>query len=294
MGNSVSETVMDDYARGIATFNSCDKAGSIPFFTRHLEAHPDHYNARMWRARAYGIVGDKANCLADLQIAKEKSSGVHQLMAELEIAEVQNKADEFLSILQNVINEYPHHAAGWSRFARFVHKYLEMDDDKALNLFLKAVEVAEANNQTDIPEYPWLNNYLGDVYHKNGNLELAEQYYKAAIRAASTLTIAHCGLSRVYLQKNNLEEARKCYDTARQLNPKLVHWEKFEAFRLAGVRNQTASDGNRKFTDSKKKGKKGQSGGGSDGSDGSDSDDQNTGKFISILFYRINPKFSDI
>ena len=260
------------------------------------------------RARAYGIVGDDANCLADLQIARERSTGVQKMMIDAEIERMKENAEGFFFLLQTIVNVYPHHAAGWHSLALIF--YNAKRDDEALQLLHKAVKTAEEYDQTELPEYPWDNNFLGDVYYRKGNLDLAEKYYKTAINVSSTLTVAHIGLGRVYLCESNLGEARKCYDTARGLNPKLAHWETFEAFRQeaeAGkqteaaiqitetkLHNQSAnkqmaqrdkgkqgksgqSDGkesSKKPTDRKEKGKKGKSG----QSDGNDSDSGNDDK----------------
>ena len=244
----------DDYAKGIATFNSCDKAGSIPYFTRHLEAFPDHYNARRMRARAYGIVGQDANCLADLHILKERSSGAQRLAAEVEIlANGEVICEEFFALLQKLINTYPHHAAGWDFLALCFLRKAERDDDETLKALHKVVEVAEQYDQTDMPGYPWDYTFLGDVYSRKKDWDEAQKCYQTAIRAAGTLTVAHIGLGRVYLEKNDQRKARRCYHTARELNPKLVHWETFEAFMREVLGGNDESDTNDKPVEIKKK-----------------------------------------
>lgn len=221
---------MGDLGRGIATFNSCNKAGSIPFFTSHLDSHPDNYQALMWRARAREIIGDNANCIADLRRAKEVSSGIQQMAAEAELAKLNGNIPQYVFLLKTITQLYPQHAFGWSNYASLF--FSTEHEEEALKLLHKAIETADKYQQTDsLDTYCWDNYYLGSIYFRNEDLDRAEKYFKAAIRSSSSLTVAHVGLGQVYLKKENVKEAKDCYDTARQLNPKLAHWESFDAFR---------------------------------------------------------------
>lgn len=219
---------MSDYIRGLETFNSCNKAGSIPHFTRHLEKHPDDYKALMRRATAHKIIGNDRECKADVARAIKVSSGVEKMAAEVEMAQLAGNTAQFNFLREKIVQLYPSYAPGWSKLADIL--FYAQNYDGALPLLQKAIETAKENQQTDAPNYCWDNYHLGDIYARKGELDFAEKYFKAAIESSSSLTVAHIGLSKVYLMKHKLHEARQCFDTARRLNPTLVHWESFDAF----------------------------------------------------------------
>lgn len=235
---------MSDYIRGLETFNSCNKAGSIPHFTRHLEKHPYDYKALMRRATAHQIIGNDSECKADVARAINVSFGVEKMAAELEMAQLTGNTAQFSSLQEKIVRLYPSYAPGWSKFAAI--RYYAQNYDKALPLLQKAIETAKEHQQTDAPNYCWDNFQLGDIYARKGELDFAEKYFKAAIESSSSLTVAHIGLSKVYLMKHKLHEARQCFDTARRLNPILVHWESFDAFQYdfqyARTAQQTLED----------------------------------------------------
>ena len=79
-------------AAGISTFSSCNKAGSIPHFSAHLQKYPNDYIALNWRGRAYSIIGQTQNAIKDFQRAAQVSTGPRQMIAYSHVKALSGKS----------------------------------------------------------------------------------------------------------------------------------------------------------------------------------------------------------
>ena len=221
---------MSRLAAALSTFCSCNKAGSIPQFTKHLSQFPNDYVALIWRARAHGIVGNKAECKMDLLHAISVSSGAQKQVAQAELEYTNGNMENYVSLLQTTIRDYPNYAPAWSNLGSFCENCNQHKE--ALTCLTKAVEVAKANNETASPWFCWDNHAIAEIYLRQvGDIDRAEEYYRAALGSCETLTVAHMGLCQVHLARDKIAHARRRFEKAKQLNPKLIHWSNFEAFR---------------------------------------------------------------
>ncbi len=92
--------------------------------------------------------------------------------------------------------------------------------DHALTSAILAVE-AESNN-------PHYLSFLGSLYTARGELELAEQLLKQAISIKDDFAVFHYRLSDVYNKTNRQSEALSSLNTASQLEPGNVNYQKLK------------------------------------------------------------------
>lgn len=221
---------MPGLSAGLATFNSCNKAGSIPHFTQHLSSYPNDYQALTWRGRAHSIIGNTAEAKADFQKAFRVSSGPQKLLAQAHIENIDRNMEQKVAILQNTTKQYPFCSEAW--YALGGHSYgVEKKVDLSLQYLEKANYLATTNSETGEPWYPWCNKTIGDIYlFEKGQVYKARKHYETAVQSSKTFTIGHLGLSRCDILSNNIAGAKTSFYTAKNLNPVLVDYE-FDQFR---------------------------------------------------------------
>ncbi|XP_031572963.1 uncharacterized protein LOC116306965 [Actinia tenebrosa] len=222
---------MSGLSIGLSTFNSCNKAGSIPHFTQHLTLHPNDYRALTWRGRALSIVGKAAEAKADFQKACRVSDGPKKLLAQAHLMNIDGNMQQKVAILQNTTRQYPNCSEAWHDLGSHTYQF-EGTIDPAFQFLGRANRLATINSETEDPWYPWCNQTIGDIYfHEKRQVNDAREHYATAVQSSNTLTVGHLGLSRCEILNNNLARAETSFLTAKRLNPVLVTWESFDEFR---------------------------------------------------------------
>ena len=104
--------------------------------------------------------------------------------------------------------------------------YAEQNKDisKALELAQKAYDIQPAS--------PHAANALGWVYYYQGSLLMAKQYLEQAIEKDPSYGSAYVHLGAVYLKKEDLEAAKKMFETAKALNLSLADQKLIESLLL--------------------------------------------------------------
>jgi tetratricopeptide (TPR) repeat protein len=222
---------MSGLSIGLSTFNSCNKAGSIPHFTQHLKRYPLDYLALTWRGRAYSIIGKTAEAKADFQKACLASYGAQSCLAQAHIENIDGNMEQKVAILKNTTRQYPNCSEAWHDLGSHIYQ-VEGEVDLPLQYLGRANRLATVNSETGDPWYPWCNQTMGDIYfNKKQQVSDARRHYVTAVQTSKTLTIGHLGLSRCDILNDNLATAKTSFLTAKSLNPVLVQWETFDDFR---------------------------------------------------------------
>lgn len=281
------------FASGAATFNSCNKPGSIVEFTNHLRMHPGDYNALMWRAKAYAIVGQPRNAMADIEHAISVSSGIKREVAtakKFRNSLTSANFEDYRNHVRRTVERYPNEWTAWKELADVSSVVGDKESQTRCNM--KSLELAARFNETRDPEICWVNFEVGKYWMEKGDTDTAKGYYEAAIKSSPTHTVSHMMLCNCNIIQGNLQSARECFQTAKSLNPTLAsqvfETENFDVYssRYREERRQqhisASSSGNRDSTERQATGQtggggrgggRGGSGGGGNGS-GSDNDDK--------------------
>lgn len=215
-------------AAGISTFSSCNKAGSIPHFSSHLQWYPNDYIALNWRARAYSIIGQTENAIKDFQRAAEVSTGPRQIIANAHLKALRGDGAGSKALFIQATQKYPNCAEAWSDLGSI--QLNESNISEAKQSLLKSIDLYKSQGMTDEPWYPWDNKFMGDI-ELPSNIKIAHEYYTEAVRSCNTLTIAHLGLVNCYMLSNDDVRARASFQKARSLNQTLVHWSTYDEYR---------------------------------------------------------------
>ena len=96
--------------------------------------------------------------------------------------------------------------------------------DQAIEAFQSGLAAvgAESSGDISVETVSELHSKLGNACMLRGDLELAGENYKAALRLAPHLTFCWCNLGNVYLKSARPDEAIALYVQALTLNP--GHW----------------------------------------------------------------------
>lgn len=275
------------FASGAATFNSCNKPGSIVEFTNHLRLYPNDYNALMWRSRAYGIVGQPQNALRDIQHAISVSSGVKRENATAQKIRNTGSVEDYGRHANRTVAIYPNEWTAWSELAQY-HTDVG-NEEEATRCNMRSLDLATKYNETRDPFICWINTDVGNHWMKKGDVGAAKRYYEAAIESSPTHTVSHINLCICNIAQGNIPVARQNFETAKSLNPNLAsqtfQTENFDEYcsRLWKQRRQqytSASSSAAAGTQASEKsggGAEGGATGGSGGGNGSGSDDGGSG-----------------
>ncbi|VDI16359.1 Hypothetical predicted protein [Mytilus galloprovincialis] len=231
---------MPGLSAGLATFASCDKAGSIPHFTRHLQSHPNDFDALLWRARAYSITRQKEKALADIRRAATYGVGPQKYIAESMCASLEGNGQKSMETLLNGVKAYPKCGEVWSCIGS--NQFYSKAHDAALPTLTQAIDLGRQNSETQRPWCYWSNQHVGDIYYEKRQVPNAEPHYNTAVTSCDTFTIAHLGLSRCNIINKNIPEATTRFDRAKELNPILVQWGNFAEFKQDVVSDFYKSD----------------------------------------------------
>jgi type IV pilus assembly protein PilF len=103
----------------------------------------------------------------------------------------------------------------------------QKDWDKAIEQY----KIASSNLLYATPHYPLSN--IGFVYYQQKKYDLAETYYRRALKAKRDYTGAMQGLARTYLATNRIDEAIDMLEKALELAPEsaFLHYDLANAYR---------------------------------------------------------------
>jgi len=149
-------------AAGISTFSSCNKAGSIPHFTAHLQRYPNNYTALNWRGRAYSIIGDIENAIKDFEKAARVSNGARVYINKAHIERLKGNAEQTKILLTQATTKYPSCAEAWAD--RGTDEHGRNDNILAAQSLQKAIDLGKSQYQMSETWYPWANKTMGDIH----------------------------------------------------------------------------------------------------------------------------------
>lgn len=261
------------FAAGAATFNSCNKAGSIVQFTEHLRKYPNDYDALIWRSKAHSIVGNPQEALHDLQQAVSVSSGVKRDVAEGEFVRLSTRSLEQFGVhAKRTVEKYKNEWLAWNQLGDY-HSF-NRDDEKATKCWETSLSLATKNHETKDPSICWINYNIGNNRLKKGEIEAAKKYFTDAVESCKTHTVSHIRLCECNIRQGNHLEAKDNFKTALQLNPGLSsgHFEtnSFDEYLMKksfGRPSASGSSGKQQAVGKTGGGSTGSSDGGGDGSD---------------------------
>ncbi|XP_045172745.2 uncharacterized protein LOC123534524 [Mercenaria mercenaria] len=269
------------FGAGAAIFNSCNKPGSIVEFTNYLRINPNEYNALMWRAKAYGIVGQPQNALRDVEHAISVSSGIKKEIALCnKVLYTTGSIEELGVCASRAVDRYPNEWTAWNQLGSYYSN--KGDEETARRCWVKSLDLATKYNETRDPEICWVNYSIGNYDMERGDVGSAKRYYKAAVESSPTHTVSHIGLCRCNICQGMLQEARGNFQTAESLNPNLAsatfQTGNFDEYRSRLLQNASSrrpsSSASRLAGGRDSGGAAGGTGGGSGGGgNGSDDDD---------------------
>ncbi|XP_061182564.1 uncharacterized protein LOC133190897 [Saccostrea echinata] len=275
---------MSGLSQGISTFSSCNKAGSVPYFTQYLTQRPNDYTALTWRGRAYSIIGENDKAKADFEKAVRVTAPPRKYLAEAHLENISGNGARVKSVLISTVNEFPNCAEAWSELG--THCYHGNEIDKARQYLEKAVNLGKSNGEQGEPWYHWCNKSLGDIHYENDEILIASNCYHEAIRCCNTFTVAYLGSSQCDIVNGNDPRAQESFLKAKDLNPSICPWDDFREFKKVVLqdRQQRGSHSDRHRSSEAYGvsrggggGRGGSKGGGGNGSGGDDDDDDPDG-----------------
>jgi len=219
------------FAKGAATFNSCNKAGAILHFNKYLEANPGDYNALMWRSSAHFITGQRQDGLRDLDRAIAVSSGANKQLAIIKRSINDGSATRASAVerYKKVIQQYPDAWKGWNGIGDILVQ--DKRNKEALGYYKEALAIATRTNELSDPGICWLKKNMGDIYQESGDLNQAKASYESAIESCPSHTVSHISLCKVNILQGNEHVARDYFRRAKELNPVLIGESSFEEYK---------------------------------------------------------------
>lgn len=208
------------FAAGAATFNSCNKAGSIVQFTEHLRKFPHDYNSLIWRSKAHSIVGNRQLALYDLQHAISVSSGVKRDVAEGEFVLLSTRnLEQFGCYTRRTVDRFKNEWRAWEQLGNY-HSF-KREEENATHCWETSLSLATKNHETKDPGICWIDYQIGKYRLQKGEIEAAKSYFSDAVESCETHTVSHIQLCECNIQQGNLLEAKEHFQIASKLNPEL-------------------------------------------------------------------------
>ncbi|XP_062605630.1 uncharacterized protein LOC134267433 [Saccostrea cucullata] len=233
---------MSGLSQAISTFSSCNKAGSVQYFTQYLTQYPNDYTALTWRGRAYNIIGEVDKAKADFGKAVRVTSPPRKYVAEAQLERISGNKTRAEYLLKETIKEFPNCAEAF--FQLGLDLYNQSRTDNARPHFEKAINVGKSNGERGEPWYPWCNYCLGDIYYKNDDISMASNCFHEAIRYCDTLTVAYLGSSKCDIVNGNDSRAQESFLRAKDLNPSICPWNDFGEYRNETLQGGGDGSGN--------------------------------------------------
>jgi tetratricopeptide (TPR) repeat protein len=226
-----------------------------------LAANPDDYYPRYYRARAYEIIGKAKEAKADFKFLAEAGNGEENLVAKAKLnamLELESKspkfepakrAENFLTRLTKVIDEYPRSGLARTVLGEFLveqEKY-----DKAYPYLLQVQKLQETDKKFENPLIGSAYRDLGFIHNSRRDYGNAKQCFTKALERHETMTHAHLGLAQALIGLGRQSEAEPHLARAAELNPSLYHRSVVRAASDLDLNERTAkkvaSLGNRKY-----------------------------------------------
>lgn len=205
---------------GVDIFNSCDRLGSIGYFSDHLRKYPDDYNALIWRSKAYSFVGQTQNALRDTEHAIAVSSGVNREIAVARNIRASGDIEAYGCQAERTVKKYPDDWKAWMELGTFFADV--KNHQEAIRCYTESLSIAIKNNETSDPDICWLNYYVGNSWLKKKDVDIAKRYYEAAIDSCSTHTPSHIQLCICNIAQGNITAAYKYFMKAKMFNQSLA------------------------------------------------------------------------
>ncbi len=198
-------------AQGVATFISCNKAASIPIFSAYLAADPNDYYTRYYRGRAYEIIGNNDEAIADFKFLKKTSKGVENRVAEAKLIMLQQSPRHAVDFLiTHVIGQYPQSELALSVLGEILVE--QNSYDEAFPYLVQAVKIEHALIGSAYRD-------LGFIHKSRRDYKQAKHCFTIALQRHETMTHAHLGLAEALIGLGMSTEAEPHLAKAAELNP---------------------------------------------------------------------------
>ena len=209
------------FTGGINTFWSCNKAGAIPHFTDHIKSNPRHFDSWLFRGISHSIIGEHGKAVHDFQNAESVGSPSEKLIAKANLLSLQGKTMQCLDVYKEAVQKYPSDGIGWFWAAM---TFPELQDSS--KLFMRAIELNympyECHYQLG-RQCLESDNPLEDKQSQyDAKCTKAIPEFNACLQGNPYRTVCHIELGFAHLQLNHIQDAKKCFERAVELNPVLT------------------------------------------------------------------------
>jgi serine/threonine-protein kinase len=167
------------------------------------EAYLDKYEFTKdpdWIAKA------RASCEQALKLRQEN---IHAQVVLGNIARVEGRYDEAVSILRSIVTREPRNLEAWLHLARTYESKQALREAEAA--YQKAVEIQ--------PSYPGAHQHLGSFYYKQGRYDEAGRSFKRASELAPDNYKALNNLAAVLVQQGRFSQAERALRHSLEIRP---------------------------------------------------------------------------
>ena len=218
-GNSREPGAEDYYVQGrgylLSDINQADLAISV--FKEALRRDPAFAKAYAGLGEAYldkyeftkdpeWISKARASCEQALKLRKGL---IHALVVLGNIARVEGRYDEAISILRSILTQEPRNLEAWLHLARTYESKQALREAEAA--YQKAVEIQ--------PSYPGAHQHLGSFFYKQGRYDEAMRSFKRASELAPDNYKALNNLSAVLVQQGRFSQAERALRHSLEIRP---------------------------------------------------------------------------
>ena len=209
------------FTGGINTFWSCNKAGAIPHFTDHIKSNPRHFDSWLFRGISHSIIGEHGKAVHDFQNAESVGSPSEKLIAKAKLLSLQGKRMQSRDVYNEAHQKYPSDGIGWFWAAM---TFPELQDSS--KWFMRAIELNympyECHYQLG-RQCLESDNPLEDKQSQyDAKCTKAISEFNACLQGNPYRTVCHIELGFANLQLNHIQDAKKCFERAVELNPVLT------------------------------------------------------------------------
>lgn len=218
-GNSREPGAEDYYVQGrgylLSDINQADLA--ITVFKEALRRDPTFAKAFAGLGEAYLDKYeftkdhewiDKARKSCELAL-KLRHGNIHAQAVLGNIARVEGRYDEAISILRSIVTQEPRNLEAWLHLARTYESKQAVREAEAA--YQKAVEIQ--------PSYPGAHQHLGSFYYKQGRYDEAGRSFKRASELAPDNYKALNNLAAVQVQQGRFSQAERALRHSLEIRP---------------------------------------------------------------------------
>ncbi len=228
------------FMKGLELYENLREEEARDYFSRALEKDMDFALCHFYLADiATSAIEYQTHLKMAVALAKNVSEGERLLIESLR-ALAENNPERAIELRKRLVELYPRD----KRAHRFLgYLYRERDDRKAIEEFLKAIEIdrnyAPAYNNLGyayrrlgeyekavaafkkylrlLPEEPNPYDSIADLYTKMGRFEEAIQYYKKAVKLSKAFAFSQRKIGENYIFMDRYEDARNAIREALEL-----------------------------------------------------------------------------